>query len=145
MLALAAVQTAILDIPDLFRIATREHLRDQTIVIRSLIARMGILKRLPMLGKDLLKDTPVPGGCCKHPRPPSEGAWDCDGAVVVPRLLRTVHSSSGGDRRAPSLITITAYRSMTKNEFSYAMHIFRELAGLNPADDGQAQTVDMHH
>src|SRR6516165_11267537 len=65
MFALAAVQTAILGIPDLFRIATREYLRHQTVVIGGLIARMGVLKRLPVIGKDLLKDTPVPGGCCK--------------------------------------------------------------------------------
>src|SRR6266478_5390906 len=113
MLALAAVQTAILDVPHLCRIATREHLRHQTVVIGGLIARMGVLKRLPVIGKDLLKDTPVPGGCCKHPRPPSEGEWACDGAVVVPRLLRAVHSSSA--------IAITAYISNTKNENSYTI------------------------
>jgi hypothetical protein len=67
---------------------------------------MGVLKRLPVLGKDLLKDTPGPGGCCKHPRPPSEGGWDCGGAMVVPRLLRTVHSSS--------TMAITAYTSGVK-------------------------------
>src|SRR6059058_5371161 len=121
MRALAAVQTAILDVPDLFRIATREHLRHQTVVIGGLIARMGVLKRLPVIGKDLLKDTPVPGGCCKHPRPPSEGEWDGHGAMVVPRLLRAVHSSS---TRA-----ITAYRSNTKNENSYTMNI-RAVQGL---------------
>jgi hypothetical protein len=84
----------IIEVPALFRIATREHLRHQTVVIGGLIARMGVLKCLPVIGKDLLKDTLVPGGCCKHPRPPSEGGWDYDGAVVVPRLLRAVHSSS---------------------------------------------------
>src|SRR5689334_25382846 len=87
MRALAAVQTTILDVPALFRIATREHLRHQTVVIGGLIARMGVLKRLPVIGKDLLKDTPVPGGCCKHPRPPSEGRW----IVTVPWLY---HGSS---------------------------------------------------
>src|SRR6266568_3107027 len=115
MRALAAVQTAILDVPDLFRIATREHPRHQTSVIRRLIPRMGVLKRLPVIGKDLLKDTPVPGRCYKHPRPPREGGWNCDGAVVVPRLLRAVHSSS--------TMAITAYRSNTKNEKSYTMNI----------------------
>src|SRR4029453_17562891 len=98
MLALAAVQTAILDVPDLFRMATRQHLRHQPVVIGGLIARMGVLKRLPVIGKDLLKDTPVPGG-------------DWDGAVVVPRHLRAVHSSS--------TMAITAYRSNTKNAFSF--------------------------
>src|SRR5262249_23870252 len=110
MLALFTVQAAVFDVPALCRIATREHLRHQTAVLGGLIARMSVLKRLPVIGKDLLKDTPVPVGCCKPPRPPSEGGWDCDGAVVVPRLLRAVHSSSP---RA-----ITAYRSNTKNENS---------------------------
>src|SRR5215475_750392 len=115
MLALSTVQAAVFDVPALCRIATREHLRHQTAVIGGLIARMSVLKRLPVIGKDLLKDTPVPGGCCKHPRPPSEGGWDCDGAVVVPRLSRAVHSSS--------TMAITAYRANTKNENSYAMNI----------------------
>src|ERR1041385_3663888 len=98
MLPLATVQTAILDVPDLFWIATREHLCHQVVVIGGLIARMGVLKCLPMIGKALLKDTPVPGGCCKHPRPPSEGGWDCCGVVVISQLLRTVHSSSAFTR-----------------------------------------------
>src|SRR5262245_45845123 len=115
MLALSTVQAAVFDVPALCRSATREHLRHQTAVIGGLIARMSVLKRLPVIGKALLEDPPVPGGCCKHPRPPSEGGWDCDGAVVVPRLLRAVHSSSP---RA-----ITAYRSNTKNENSYTIKI----------------------
>src|SRR5215475_15213591 len=82
MLALSTVQAAVFDVPALCRIATREHLRHQTAVIGGLIARMSVLKRLPVIGKDLLKDTPVPGGCCKHPRPPSEG----EGIVAVPWL-----------------------------------------------------------
>src|SRR5262245_10858297 len=68
--------------PDLFRITTRQQLRHQTVVIRGLIPRMGVLKRLPVLGKDLLKDTPGPCGCCQHPSPPSEGV----GIVTVPWL-----------------------------------------------------------
>src|SRR6516225_5596355 len=105
--ALATVLAAVLDITHLLKVATRQHLGHQVIIVGSLVARMGVLKRLPMIGKDLLKDTPVPGGCCKHPRPPSEGGWNGNGAVVVPRLLRAVHSSS--------TMAITAYRSNTKN------------------------------
>src|SRR3989442_15376646 len=92
------------------RFGRSAKLATSNMVIGGLIARMGVLKRLPVIGKDLLKDTPVPRRCCKHPGPPSEGEWDCDGAVVVPRLLRTVHSSS--------TMAITAYRSNTKNENS---------------------------
>src|SRR4029450_13737956 len=111
MSALTTVQAAVFDIAHLFRIATREHLGHQPIVVGGLIPWMGALKRLPVIGKDLLKDTPIPGGCCQHPRSPSEGGGGCDSAVVVPRLLRPVHSSS--------TTAITAYRSNTKNEKSY--------------------------
>src|SRR5215470_9266997 len=113
MLALSTVQAAVFDVPHLVRVATRQHLGHQVIIVSRLVARMGVLKRLPMIGKDLLKDTPVPGGCCQHPRPPSEGGWNCNGAVVVPRLLRAVHSSSP--------MAITAYRSNTKNANSYTI------------------------
>jgi hypothetical protein len=41
---------------------------------------MGTLKRVPVIGKDLFEDTPVPRGCCQHPRPPREGL----GIVTVP-------------------------------------------------------------
>ena len=37
-----------------------KHLAHQIIVIGGLIPRMGVLKRLPVIGKDLLKDAPVP-------------------------------------------------------------------------------------
>jgi hypothetical protein len=42
--------------------------------------------------------------------------WDSCGAMVVPRLIRAVHSSSVA--RASSSIAVTAYRSITKNEIS---------------------------
>jgi hypothetical protein len=107
MRTLPTVQAALFDIPHRGRIATRQPLGNHVIIGGRLVARMGLLKPLPGLGKELLKDTPVRGGGCKHPPPPSEGGWDCDGAVVVPRLLRTVHSSSP--------MAIPAYRSNTKN------------------------------
>src|SRR5712691_11611972 len=43
---------------------------------------MGVLKGLPVVGKDLLQDTPVPCGYCQHPRPPSQRV----GIVAVPWL-----------------------------------------------------------
>ena len=108
--ALPTLQTAVLDIAHLLRIPAPEHLVHEAIIVTRIVARVDALEPVPVLGKDLLKDTPVPGGCGKPPRPPSEGGWDCDGAVVVPRLLRAVHSSS--------TMAITAYRSNTKNENS---------------------------
>jgi hypothetical protein len=43
---------------------------------------MGALKRLPVIGEDLLEDTPVPRGYCHHAVAPSEG----DTLVTVQRL-----------------------------------------------------------
>ena len=60
MLALTTVQTAILDIAYLVRIPTRQHLGHQAIIVGRLVAWMGVLKGLPVIGKDPLKDTPVP-------------------------------------------------------------------------------------
>src|SRR5712691_6629100 len=81
-MALAAVQAAVFEIAHFRGVATGEHLAHQPMVIRGLIARMGLLKHLPVIGKDLLKDTPVPCGCGKHPSPPSEEV----GIVAVPWL-----------------------------------------------------------
>src|SRR6266571_5342781 len=66
MLALATVQATVFDVPHLFRVATPQHLGHQAIIIRRLVTRMGVLKRLPVIRKDLLEDTPVPRGCCNH-------------------------------------------------------------------------------
>jgi len=60
------VQAAVFDVAHLRGVATREHLGHQAIVIPGLVARMGTLKRLPVVGKDLLEDVPVPRGRCKH-------------------------------------------------------------------------------
>jgi len=65
------VQAAVFDVAHLRGVATREHLGHQAIVIPGLVARMGTLKRLPVVGKDLLEDVPVPRGRCKHTRAPS--------------------------------------------------------------------------
>jgi len=71
MRALATLEAAILNIAHLLWGATRQHLGHQAIVIPGLVARMGTLKRLPVVGKDLLEDVPVPRGRCKHTGAPS--------------------------------------------------------------------------
>src|SRR5712691_3654562 len=48
--ALTTLQAAVFDVSDLLRIATRQHLCDQASVVRRLIARMGTLKRVPVIG-----------------------------------------------------------------------------------------------
>src|SRR5712691_4516528 len=64
-------KAAVLHIAHLLGLPAREHLGHQTIIIGGLIARMGVLKYLPVIGKNLLEDTPVPGGCCQHTGAPS--------------------------------------------------------------------------
>ena len=82
VLALAAMLVAVFDIPHLFRIATRQHLGHQIIIVGCLIARMGVGESVPVVGKDLLEDVPVPRGCCHHRVAPSGG----DRIVTVQRL-----------------------------------------------------------
>src|SRR5919109_885866 len=70
---LATPQAAVFDIAHLFRVATRHHLRHQALVVGRLVARMGVGERVPVLGKDLLEDTPIPRGVGHHRVPPSGG------------------------------------------------------------------------
>src|SRR4030095_13143195 len=88
MLPLATLQAAIFDIAHLVRVPTREHLRHQARIVGRLVARMGVLKRLPVIGEDLLEDTPVPRRLDQHWIAPSEG----DRMVAVKRLY---HDSPG--------------------------------------------------
>src|SRR5262245_39078846 len=71
--ALATLQAAVFEGPHFLWVAAIPHLRHQVIVVSRLVARMSALKRLPWIGNDSLKDTPVPCGYCQHLRPPSEG------------------------------------------------------------------------
>src|SRR5215813_6060893 len=87
MLPLPTVQATVRHTPHFYGVPTGEHLVDERIVIPALIARMGLLERLPVLGKNLLKNTPRPGGCEQHRRPPSQEV----AVVVIPWLY---HGSS---------------------------------------------------
>ena len=80
--ALATLQATVFDIAHLLRVATRQHLGHQTIVVGGLVAWMGVLKRLPVIGKDLLEDAPVWRGFDHHRVAPSWGV----GQVAVQRL-----------------------------------------------------------
>src|SRR5438270_3717974 len=88
--ALATLQAAVLDIAHLVRVATRQHLGHEAIVVGGLIPRMGALKRIPALGKDLLEDTPVPRGLWHHRGAPSWG----DELLTVQRLYHASSASS---------------------------------------------------
>src|SRR6266403_4928599 len=85
--ALATLLAAVFAIPHLFRIATRQHLGHQIMIVGGLIARMGVGESIPVVGKDLLEDVPVPCGCCQHKGPPRSER----DKVAIPRLY---HSSS---------------------------------------------------
>ena len=87
MLPLPTVQATVLYTTHFYGVPTGEHLTHERIILPRLIARMGLLERLPVLGKDLLKDTPRPGGCWQHRRPPREEVE----VVVLPWLY---HGSS---------------------------------------------------
>ena len=62
MLRLAAVQAAVFNVTHLVWVATCQHLGYQPIVVGGLITGMDTLKRVPVIGKELLEDTPVPRG-----------------------------------------------------------------------------------
>src|SRR6266702_2387002 len=55
-------------------------------LVGGLIARMGVGESIPVVGKDLLEDVPVPCGCCQHEGPPSSES----DKVAIPLLY---HSS----------------------------------------------------
>jgi hypothetical protein len=101
MLALSTVQTAVFDIPYLFRVATRQHLGYQAIIVRRLVTRMGVLKRVPVLGKDLLEDTPVPRGLCHHRVSPNWG----DDLFAVQRFYHASSASSTPHQSSPGTLT----------------------------------------
>src|SRR4051794_39232750 len=88
--ALATPQAAVCDIAHLFRVATRQHLHHQALVVGRLIARMGVGKRVPVIGKDLLEDTPVPRGVGHHRVTPRGGV----DLLVMKRLYHASAASS---------------------------------------------------
>jgi hypothetical protein len=88
--ALATPQAAVFDIAHLFRVATRQHLSHQALVVERLVARMGVGKRVPVIGKDLLEDTPVPRRGGHHRVTPSGN----DDLLVMKRLSHASAASS---------------------------------------------------
>src|SRR5712691_11427359 len=121
--ALATPQAAVFDIAHLFRIATRQHLGHQTLVVERLVARMGVGKRVPVIGKDLLEDTPVPRGLYQHRSAPSWGHQ----IVAVKRLYHASSASSTPSRPVPGHPALSrsslSHRDYWdwKNAFSYAI------------------------
>src|SRR5919199_540369 len=75
--ALSTVQTAVFAIAHFLRVPTPEHLVHETIIVGGMVARIDVLKPVPVLDKDLLEDVPVLRGCCKHAGAPSWGRGIC--------------------------------------------------------------------
>ena len=90
VLALATVEAAIFDRPHLVRIATIEHLGHQAMVVSRLVASIGVGEPVPVLGKNLLEDVPVPRRRYKHQGAPR---WRVE-MIVVKRLSHTSPAQS---------------------------------------------------
>ena len=73
MFALPTMQTAVRDRAHLVGIPAPEHLVHEAIIVGRLVARMGMGKLVPVIGKDLLEDVPIPRGFCHHQVAPSWG------------------------------------------------------------------------
>src|SRR5215831_5672343 len=125
VLALATVQAAVLGRAYFCRVAARQHLGHQALVVRRLVARMGLLKRLPVVSKDLLEDIPVPRGGCHHRSAPNGG----DQIVAMERLY---HASTASSTPHPASLRYPHPTRLSlmnesfrdrKNAFSYTMHI----------------------
>jgi len=88
-----------IEVPHLFRVATRQHLGHQVIIIGRLVARMGTCKPVPVLSKDLLEDVPVPRGLCQPRVAPTWG-------VRLFAVKRLSHGSSASS--TPSSASVRA-------------------------------------
>src|SRR4029434_1954696 len=113
------------DIAHLFRVATRQHLGHQVIVVGCLITRMGALEWGPVIGKDPLEDTPVSRELCHHRVAPSWG----DDLFAVKWLYHGFPASSTPHRPVPGypppasfILEYGDFRDW-ENAFSYTIKI----------------------
>ena len=58
---LPTIEASVVEVADLVRIATGEHLVHQLIIVSVIITRVELLKFIPMIMKDLFKDIPSGG------------------------------------------------------------------------------------
>src|SRR6266568_7085730 len=125
MFPLYTLQAAVFDGTHLFRVATRQHFGHQGIIVGRLVAWMGVLKLVPVIGKDLLEDAPVPRGLCHHRVAPSWGV----GMAAVKRFYHgspassTPHRSSPGHPHPPLLSLSDGDFRGLENAFSYTIEI----------------------
>src|SRR5687768_59647 len=74
MLALATMLTAIFDIAHLVWVATAHHLLHEVVIVGGIVTRMALFEDVPVIGKDLLEDVPMPPGFDNHEVAPSKGS-----------------------------------------------------------------------
>src|SRR5205807_3238377 len=95
----------------------------KVIVVGRLVARMGVCEPVPVLGKDLLEDVPVPRGCCKHEGAPSEsGQFAGQRLYHVSSAPSTPHRSPAGHPQPPPASLHDNEFRDPKNAISYTMH-----------------------
>src|SRR6266581_5092471 len=122
--ALATLLAAGCALPHLVRIATRQHLGHQIMIVGGLITQMGVGESVPVVGKDLLEDVPVPRGGCHHRVAPSGG----EQIVAMERLY---HASAASSTPHPASLRYPHPTRLSlmnesfrdrKNAFSYTMN-----------------------
>jgi hypothetical protein len=124
VLPLATMCTVILDIPHLVGIAAVEHLVDETIIVASIVARVGVLEAIPVINKDLFEDVGVLSRCCHHQIAPSKGVgfWGVEHFYHVSRSVSTPSSvftaAPSHDLSRPG---DTGISEQIENEFSYTI------------------------
>jgi hypothetical protein len=125
-LPLATLQAAVFAVPHLLRVATPKHLGHQAIIVGRLGAWMGVGDPVPVLGKDLFENVPVPRGCCKHEGAPRGG----EKMVTVKRFSHALPASSTphrpvyGHPHPPLSSLINGGFRDRENAFSYTIKIF---------------------
>src|SRR5919106_1999426 len=123
--AFATVLTAIFDIAHLVGVTAVEHLLHNTIIIAGVVARRDLFEAVPVIGKDLLEDAPIPRRLDHHQSALSE-------RIRVFRILRVkclyhdLPSPSTPHRPSPSLAHLprwsrsyVALRGSSKCKFLY--------------------------
>jgi hypothetical protein len=76
-----------------FRVAARQHLGHELGIVGRLVAGMSLPKRVPVLGKDLLEDVPVPYRGGQHLEAPSSRKFAVYGALLLPHPRYVVYPS----------------------------------------------------
>src|SRR5262245_12238889 len=64
--ALPTLETPIVDVAHLVGISAPEHLGHQAIIVAAIVARIGVFKAVPVLGKDLFEDAPSRRSSYRH-------------------------------------------------------------------------------